>query len=597
MEPASSPQGMPLPKKLRPKQREIIEAFAKADEVIAKLPTGYGKTLAAAGSYAQLRHRAACNRMLYVVPRTNQATQAADSVPQELELFGVQTRAVDIGRDPMHALRSHHRGLIEVFVVTVQALLSSPATARTVSDLMQTGRWFVVIDEHHHYGDGTAWTEKVKALPSRAMLAMSATPNRHDESDHFPDPSVSETYRDAADAGYVKRLRLHAYEYVVDAITVDGRAIPFKTDEIVKEVGSDSPEAIDKHLAAKKMRWSPKYISPLITFPLDRIIDLRTRGVRSQMLVQAMSCTHASMVCEQIRMLLPSYMTVDWVGTGPSGRSDKENEDVVKRFCPEKDKSTGRRNWTLDVLVNVGIASEGLDTTDVTEVVFLRPANMTITDFQTMGRGARVMPGREVQPPCHVNVDTASAMAQYVGEKVMDLFDGDFSHKPDEKPPRGEDEYEPLPESMYVVVVDVHLSDIRKGKLFEIAYDGAVKEFPQATEEQLVAAAEKAMLNYMNSAGGNLSSILAQKRELIEGAVGKVVSLLVRRIASSGMRIEKSLPGDLKTRINSHKKTLFGGAVKSLPEEDLDRQWQWIRNLEQQIMLEHGLNGVPQWLR
>jgi len=387
MESPSTLHTLPLPKNLRPKQEEIIRAFETQNHVIAKLPTGYGKTKAAAGSYALLKSRGVANRMLYIVPRRNQAMQAADEIPLALEEFAVKSKAIIVGANPIQAERAHRASEIDVFVATVQSLLSS-ATQSTVARLTESGRWFVVIDEHHHYGNEGQWVECIKRLPSVAQLAMSATPNRHDGSDFFPEPTITETYYEASKHGFVKRLSLHAYEYSIDAVTVDGRVIPFSTAEVIEQAGSESPDEIDKFMAARKMRWSPKYISPLVTFPLDRIVDLRTRNIRSQMLIQAMSCSHAKMVCEQAKVLLPEFMEVDWVGTGPQGRSQQENEEVLHRFCPPKDAS-GKRPWTLDVLVNVGIAGEGLDTTDVTEIVFLTPGNLTISNLQTIGRGAR----------------------------------------------------------------------------------------------------------------------------------------------------------------------------------------------------------------
>ena len=599
MESPSSTQEMSFPENLRPKQREIIDAFGTTTEVIAQLPTGYGKTLAAAGAFAMLRYRAICNRMLYIVPRTSQARQAAESVPLELGLFNVQSRAIEVSRDQIAALRHHRDGSIEVFVTTVQALQSSPATSRTVADLMQTGRWFVVIDEHHHYGNEGAWSDRIKALPSRALLAMSATANRHDGSDHFPDPTITETYINAARAGYVKQLRLHAYDYVVDAITVDGRPIPFTTEELIKEVGSDSPDAIDKHMAARKMRWSPKYISPLITYPLDRLIELRTRNIRSQMLVQAMSCTHAAMVCEQIRVLLPDNLRVDWVGTGPSGRGDHENDTAMQAFCPAKDKRSGRREWTLDVLVNVGMASEGLDTTDVTEVVFLTPANITISNLQTIGRGSRLLHGR-IQPPCHVNVDTGSPMAEFVGERVMGLFDDlviEISEEEAEKEERERNEdYDPLPETMQVVLWDVRLADIRKGPLWEPALQFGNEAASASTpQEEIERAVESGLLKFLNR-NHNVSTELAQKRDQIDNAVSKLAGLVLRRIAASGVRVEKSLAGDLRRRISTNKSRLYG-QVKNATEQQLDLHWKWLRDLERQILTAEGLNGVPPWLR
>jgi superfamily II DNA or RNA helicase len=50
-------------------QRDVAERFLNSTSVTAQLPTGYGKTRAAALSYAVLRATQMANRVLYVVPR------------------------------------------------------------------------------------------------------------------------------------------------------------------------------------------------------------------------------------------------------------------------------------------------------------------------------------------------------------------------------------------------------------------------------------------------------------------------------------------------------------------------------------------------
>jgi superfamily II DNA or RNA helicase len=570
-------------------------------QVIAKLPTGYGKTLAAAGSYAVVRKRGLANRCLYVVPRRRQAMQAGEEIPRGLATFGVTTGSITIGEDPVQALRRHREGAVEVFVATVQSLVTGRGLS-AVNELLQTGQWFIVIDEHHHYGNGGAWVERMMSLNYAARLAMSATPNRHDGTDFFPDPDVRETYYEASRAGYVKRMSLHAYQYSVDAITVDGRVIPFTTEQILKDVGSDKPEAIDQYMASKKMRWSPKYISPLVTFPLDRIIGLRAdRGIKSQMIVQAMSCAHAKMVCEQVSALIPDNMSVDWVGTGPFGRLGPENDAVIERFCPNKNPMTGRREWKLDILVNVGMAGEGLDTTDVTEVVFLTPANLTISNYQIMGRGARAMPG---MPLCHINVDTSSPMAgeddKYNGAKVMQLFDEDVKieiSEEDEEAARGESEYTELPDDFQVVIVDVRLVDIRQEPMFAhtVATLRADSDLATVADELIEEKAERAVYQYINRAN-NESAVLAQKRDQLNTEVRKVAGLVLRRIAQSGVRPEKSLVGDICKRISGRKKSLFG-AVETACDAELQAHRKWLKNLEHEILTAHGIEGVPQWLR
>lgn|SRR5215475_1192600 len=607
MESERRTSGMSLPENLRPKQKETIEAYAENDCVIVQLPVGYGKTKTAAGSFAQLNFRAAANRMLYIVPRINQAYQAAESVPEALKEFGIQTRAVIVGDDQVHAKRVHAADQMCCFIATVQSLLSR-ATMETIQDLMRTGKWFAVVDEHHHYstdGNGDSeWTRKLKTLNWSAMLAMSATANRHDGTDHFPDPEITETYRGAAEAGYVKRLSLHAYEYQIDAVTVDGLVYHFTTEELAEQAGSEKPDAIDAHLTSRRMRFSPKYVSPLVTFPMARLVDLRLRGIKSQMLIQAMSCAHAQCVVEQVRMLLPESMSVDWVGTGEHGRKPRENEDVIKQFCPAKDKLTGKRPWTLDVLVNVGIASEGLDTVDVTEISFLTPANITITNLQTIGRGSRLMLlGDRQQPTCHINVDTGSDMAEHIGKGIELLFDRDVEAPEDverERKPAEPPDYEPLPEKLGWVIADVELVDIRSEPMFKVVRDAAARDLEQrglrAVPEQIDDAAERAIRKYLNQTS-NESAILAQKREQVDLAANKIASLIMRRKSEAGIRPERSEAGDLKKRINTQKRIRFNGRVKDLDEAELEQQYSWLKEIERSILLAHGLNGLPSWLR
>jgi superfamily II DNA or RNA helicase len=603
MEPASTASRLPLPENLRSKQREAIEAFATVTDLVIQLPTGYGKTLTAAGCFAQLRQRSACNRMLYVVPRRRPADQAAEDLPEALATFGVETKAIIVGDGGVQAIKAHTRNTMCVFIVTIQSLLTS-ATWSIVRELMQTGRWFLCIDEHHHYSDDLegAWATRIRELNHSAILAMSATANRHDGSDFFRDPDLRETYRAAASQGYVKRLSLHAYHYTIDAVTVDGRIVQYTTEGLAEEAGSSEPEAVDAFLTSRKLRFSPKYVSPLVTFPLDRLIDLRTKGVRSQMLVQAMSCWHARTVFDQIKMLVPEHISVDWVGTGPAGRPVDENAAILKRFCPPKDKLTSKRPWDLDILINVGMAGEALDTVDVTEVSFLTPANLTISNKQAIGRAARVMAvdPRRAQPTAHINVDTGSPLAEFIGDKIMSVFDDPIefpeAQSTEREPSDDAADYQELPEQLGWTIADVRLIDIRSEDMFRQVFARVRKEVDLARSDDEVAAIVEAKLHEYLNRSNNASAIYAQKRQQLESALSKIAGLVIRRLSASGMRIERTLAGDLRRRINTRKK-LELGAVPDADDSELDRHWQWIKRLEQKIVGSPGLDGVPQWLR
>jgi superfamily II DNA or RNA helicase len=608
---SSSPR-LPSKEDLRPKQKEIVDALLSTASVIAQLPTGYGKTKAGAAAFAQLQKAGKANRLLWIVPRRRLATQAAQDVPEELQKFGIKTKAMIVGQDRIRSTRAHALGSILVFICTVQSLLSE-GTRDTILSMMETGKWMTVVDEHHHFSIEGEWTSKVRSLRHCTLLAMSATALRRDGEDHFGEPQIKETYLNSARAGFVKKLHLHAYHYTIDAIEINGTIHRFTTEELARQAGSDNADAIDAFMSSRKMRFSPKYISPLVTFPVDRMIDHRARGLQTQMLIQAMSCSHARCIVEQIRPLVPDTFEIDWVGTGPHGRNNDENDKILSEFCPDKNRLTGERDWALDILVNVGMAGEGLDSIDVSEVVFLTPANITTMNLQTMGRGARPiigLPESMAQPKCNINVDTGSPMAKFIGEQVMQIFDQEFAvqededaddEKPEEGP--GDDEYQELPENLGWIIADMRLLEIRSQPMFQAIFEGTKKATARATnlsEEQVAEEsarqAERVIREYLNR-NNNQGAILAQKTDQIEMAVGVLAGLVIKRLMRTGMRVERSLAGDLKKRINAQKKHALHCSVVNASEEELERHYRWLKDLEQRILGASGLEGVPPWLR
>lgn len=599
MEPASTLSQLPSFKNLRAGQRRVVDLFNHKTSVVAQLPTGYGKTRTASCSYLLLRHLGVANRMLYVVPRSAQASQAAEDVPRDLlECGGVRTSGCEVGYSATQAMSANRRGSCEVFVITVQALVSSSSMRDAVVEMMSVGRWFVVIDEHHHYGNGedTAWTSQVKRLPSAAQLAMSATPDRKDGPSVFGPPDVRVSYMEAVREGAVKLLNLHSYEYRVDAVTVNGEVISLTTDELVQEVGSSDPEAIEKYATSRQMKWSPKYISPLVLYPLERMGELVLSGIKSQMLVQALSCSHAKMVCDQIRSSAPDGVVVDWVGTGFNGRSDEENRAALLAFCPPKNRD-GKRDWKTHVLVNVGMAGEGLDCQDVTEVVFLTSPRKNNTTLQAIGRGARVMKGAP-NSVCTINVDGASELAGMTGPNVMGIFDGESPTESEVQTMLERElldrEYTPLPDEPSVGILNVTLVDIKTNPLFQEAmrnyddnpglYDNKPRDIVERRLEELIFERER------RDSPFNQTAVLAQLRDDANRSARKVAGLIVRKTAGPNDRIERTRIGDILKNINGQAFRMFG-AVKTADESTLKRRYQWLKQIEASILS----GDIPGW--
>lgn len=625
MEHASTASGMSPEEKLRSGQKQVLRHFKENWRTVGQLPTGYGKTLTGAACYkaARLAGQATC--LLWLVPRAAQAEQARVSLYEDLtDFLRVRDLAsatgefsvIDAGGRPVMARNALRKGTCEVFVATIQSLLV-PETREMLLEMLDVGRWMVVADEYHHFGSAekSAWAQTMRDLDRRAscVLALSATPHRVDGKNYFGKPDVSVSYEAAEREGAVKRLCLGAHEYVVDVIKPgpDGKpeALTFTTAELMDELGADGDASrIDKIMAKKRMRFSSKYVSPMVTRAVARLEDLRVRGIRAQMLVQAMSCHHAECLCIQIRALLPDHMSVDWVGTGPDGRDDATNRDIVERqFCPPKG-ADGKRPWTLDVLVNVGIASEGLDCVDVTEVVFCTSPTRNPTTLQTIGRAARTMrlASDQEQPVAHISVDTSSELRDYPGKRVQALFD---DPKAPPKPRDTDDtdadetpEYRRLPEELYEGRIEVTWQSVLDDPAFlekaavvqqtrpdlEVAY-GSQEDLMQA-----LAAAEAVMRQAQaeKDAHADAGYRHHEMRQQITSAVRKVASLVLS-MTSGQMRPSKERQNEVFRKINGKKKGYFGSLDKNTDFDTMRLHYQWVRDLETRILDEQK---VPTWL-
>lgn len=608
-------------KKLRPGQQTVVDIIAVESGGVfpVQLPTGYGKTLTAVSVFRMLLEQRKVERLLYVVATAAQLNQFCDDGASDMAdagIIGDPAVPYDIGESPVQAINRCSIGQTVVFACTIQALTSGNVGA-AVSQMMRNGNWLVVVDEHHHYGIRKAWGQHARNLGSRFLLAMSATPERKGNDGAFGEPIFRVTYLQALREGAVKKQFLHSYEYKVDAITVNGEPVSFTTSEICDAAGSSDPHAIDKFVLENKLRWSPKYVSPLVSIPVERLLSKKEHEVPQQMIVGCMGCIHAQMVCEQITAMFPG-LRVDWVGTGPHGRTDEQNAEVLKKFCPPKVNGARRpQDIQLDILVHVGMAGEGLDSCYVSEIVHLNKASVTNQNLQENGRAARRVPGVDDAKfqMAIINVDSASPMAEFAGTKVMALYDGIDPGEAQEENGDGPTEWtDPwdLPEQPSVYIASCELTNIDKGdpavrEIVELAVEhNRHALFPGMSKEEIMA-----VLDDASSDSVFWSNAIAQrKQELIQGAeamTGKSVRAQLRESVVKATRIvagrairmmvrgrhEKSLAGDVTKRIFSKMKNEFG-ALEGADEHGLRHRYGWLKTLETQLK-EH--QEVPSWLR
>lgn len=633
MQPASTVSGVSFRKNLRDGQLrtfqrpEIVDGSPKLN---IKLPTGYGKTFTACGVFAIRQKNLKSNRLLYVVPSTAQLNQFISGAPQELAAASMQLpdgfKITDIGfTSEADVLLRHRRNECHVFATTIQYL--NQGGYNVVRNLLEQGHWMGCIDEYHHYGIEKTWGQRISQLPFSFLLAMSATPYRPKEDSAFGAPHISVTYREGVKEGVLKPLQGHAYDYRIDAVDDQGNVKSYTTSELVDEVGDDSPDKIEQFRIKKKMRWSPKYVSPLVRIPIDRMLTQRqTTGQHTlQFLISAMSVSHAELVCEQVRSQFP-HLRIDWVGTGEFGRSKEDNERILKLFCPPKPQGLFEKRPApeLDGLVHVGMAGEGLDAINISEIMFLRTASFSNQSNQIIGRGARILhdvAGNAVI--CNVNFDGSTELARgtKVGNDVirgvgsamidaMDLLPSAEEDGDDDDGGNDDDDMFPpaLPPEPGIHIQHMELIGIDSGDLGvrrmadlmrvlhdqskskrKIDFDGMEKDDAHP-DWQFIIDNFITMQNIMAKEHDE-KAIVAQWKDAVEAALSNITAVVIALMAERGTRIERSLMGDIKKRINGKKKGILGPIRNEV--EVYKQHYAWLEVLGRQM---RESKQIPPWL-
>lgn len=581
--------------KPRPGQQRALDALAShSDTLNVKLPTGYGKTYVLLGAYSILRDAGVVNRNLIVVPTVAQLDQLKDASLCDYALDG---EIVDVGFYGTEAIKKHRQNKGHIFAVTIQSLLKNAGLV--VDTMMQDGsKWMVTVDEYHHYGAGRAFAEAIESLPKAYRLCLSATPVRANDELAFGDPDIPVTYREAAeDEKVIKVLKGEAYYYVLDLIDEDGDVRSVSVEELAEEAGGNSSDAIESLIIKRRMRWSPKYISPLISTPLLRLMNTRIRtGKRAKAIVGAMCVSHAELIKKQVESTFPA-LSVDWVGTGENGRSAKENKKVVKDF---------RNGCGADVLVHVGIAGEGLDVPEITEVIHCNSAGLNVSNNQENGRAARFSDGL---PTAYISFDSSSeyAVRGYVGKSIMDAmeFESPFAddEELDEKEQENDIQWDDLPDEL-LEIEDIRLERIDNGdpEVLEVTRRLAKDKFADLDVEavmqdenhplrELVAGMVLDMRNNQANALREEHSIEKMSSEL-KMAVNVLAGNIVKRICrESGVRFDRAMIGDICKRIRTRLKRDCGPVVKDL--EKLRQHYATLKSYEMQIKT----GELPSWLK
>lgn len=585
--------------------QELWRAFIAEDPTRAiytgRLPTGYGKTEAILDGYAELRERIGCSRLLIVVPTSTQEDAYANELAAKAKAMGIKVSKVIVADAAGRTLRYHQRNEAEVFVMTVQRLVSS-VTGRNrrgnwLTELLHIGRWCGAADEYHHYADNNIWGTAFRGLVQVCpWLALSATPDRRQGETIFGKPLVDVSYADALKEGetrepVVKDVIVKVREYGVDIQVGNGDVLTRTTSDLREEINT---ERIDEWEARKQLRYLTKYCSPILVHAIGELNDYQLNapvGAHPQMLVYAFSCAHAKSLCQIIAGHAPG-LRVDWAGTGPNGRSDCENKDVINRFkgCSEP--------ASLDVLVQVNIASEGFNCLPICIIVDLSMTGFGPQKLQAYGRGTRAYFGFHLT--IFIPTDSNVARLAHLRAGLFDLpVDTEApSDKCDccSECPRCE-HHEERPK----VLPDIHVlnamliggRDFQPSAAFVAEY---ATHLPKSRRLDVEHNAEDfqevhdALVSFYRMQQSQQSEVvrLAYWQDKVRHAVGAVARNVLLKTRGS---VEKSLLGDLCKRLNARWKYEHG-SHDNMTAVQFEDKYAWLDRVNKNVIQ----GSIPLWL-
>lgn len=336
---------------LRPYQRTAVaSAFTEwqdYDSTLIVMPTGTGKSVV----FADIIQRIQPKRALVLAHRAELISQAY----RHVERCGLD---VDVEMADLWA-GEHLWNNKPVVVSTVQTQISGNGGKGRMKRFDPFDFGLIICDEAHHF---TAQSfvrvlDYYRQNPDLKILGVTATPDRADEQ------ALGQVFQSVA------------YDYeILDAIN-DGWLVPIEQQMVTIDgldfsaIRTTAGDLNGADLAA--VMEAEKNLHGIVSASLGIIGDRRT-------LVFAVTVRQAELYSEIFNRHKPGM--ADWV----CGKTPKDQRhETFRKFG----------NGATQILVNVGVATEGYDNPAVEVIVQARPTKSRCLYSQMVGRSTRPLPG------------------------------------------------------------------------------------------------------------------------------------------------------------------------------------------------------------
>lgn len=379
--------------KLRDYQLATVDAIFKeweeATSTLCVLPTGTGKTQV----FCEVIRRLLPKRAMVLVHRFELADQAMKRIQSlgircELEMAGYRAKT---GNGTVF----FDEGLAPVIVSTIQTQVSGDDELRRMHRFRPNDFSVLIVDEAHHATSDT-WVKTIEYYrlnKNLKVLGVTATPDRADEE------ALGQVFETVA------------YDYEISDAIEDGWLVPIKQSIITIE-GLDFSQVkvtagdLNSGELAEIMEIE-ETAHGVVSASIDLIGTGRT-------IVFCVSVRQAEMYAEIFNRHRSNM--ADWV----CGKTPKEER---------ADKLTRFKSGEIQVMVNVGVLTEGFDAPETEFIVGARPTKSRSLYCQMVGRSTRPIPGIVDLYPTAEERRAAIAASPKPFCKVIDFTSNSGKHK------------------------------------------------------------------------------------------------------------------------------------------------------------------------
>jgi superfamily II DNA or RNA helicase len=362
---------------------EIIAGRCAKNVIVSHVCPGGGKSYQAAIMARRLLQAGRADLFLWLSPRLSLQTQNAEAFNKIDDGLGYRLR---VAKGKRSLLRPDEDSNYVGLSMTYQGAIACIAELR---EYLAGKRVFACYDEGHHLAEELGWWSILSPMNDQIMtdggivMPMSGTFERHEKEQValLQYDLTADGYVIRADINYTMADCLADNAMVPVEFILGNAAVAYTTNEVPKE---RDLRTVEKRESSNAIRTAlnTQYRDEFLRVATTDFVDWKEQFNNGAKMI---------VVCDSIEMACEVMPMVEAWGAKPVVATSRKLQDRSDETA-EANISNFRKKKSIDTLVCVDMASEGLDVPAITHVVLLTRKQSLVYLKQAIARGTRLDP-------------------------------------------------------------------------------------------------------------------------------------------------------------------------------------------------------------